>query len=195
MSEATASSSNKRAQTVAALEQIRNRAAVLPPTIDFTVHVGDDGQTFSTTERVVKEVQAPAFFKPTDEQFYHDETKTKPDIAFLKNHFYREGRLTDEQVSYLSAVMELRDRRCQRCARGASAFSSSPGNGDCSLTKDPCERLQAIFILTEASKVLRAESNLLEVDAPITGECFRERQRRRGWEERPPHRTSSSCYK
>lgn len=29
--------------------------------------------------------------------------------------------------------------------------------------------LQAIFILTEASKVLRNEPNLLEVDAPITG--------------------------
>ena len=93
--------SGKRAHTEAAISQIRQRGAVLPPSIDFTVHVGDDGQTFSTTERVVKDVQAPAFFKPTDEQFYTDETKTKPDIAFLKNHFYREGRLTDEQVSPL----------------------------------------------------------------------------------------------
>lgn len=95
----TDASGNKRAQTVAAISQIRQRGAVLPPTIDFTVHVGDDGQMFNTTERVVKEVQAPAFFKPTDEQFYSDATKSKPDIAFLKNHFYREGRLTDEQVS------------------------------------------------------------------------------------------------
>lgn len=46
----------------------------------------------------MKEVQAPAFLRPTDEQFYSDETRTKPDIAFLKNHFYREGRLTDDQV-------------------------------------------------------------------------------------------------
>lgn len=94
--------SGKRAHTEAAISQIRQRGAVLPPTIDFTVHVGDDGQTYSTTERVVKDVQAPAFFKPTDEQFYSDETRTKPDIAFLKNHFYREGRLTDEQVSHYS---------------------------------------------------------------------------------------------
>ncbi|ORY89790.1 Metallo-dependent phosphatase-like protein [Leucosporidium creatinivorum] len=96
-----ADASGKRAQTQAAISQIRQRGAVLPPTIDFTVHVTDDGQTFSTTERVVKEVQAPAFFKPTDEQFYSDETRTKPDIAFLKNHFYREGRLTDEQAIFI----------------------------------------------------------------------------------------------
>lgn len=101
---------SKRAQTEAALNAVRNRAAVPPPTIDFTVHVGDDGQTFNTTERVVKEVQAPAFFKPTDEQFYHDETRTKPDIAFLKNHFYREGRLTDEQVSFVDSRWGV--RRC-----------------------------------------------------------------------------------
>ncbi|KAL8283381.1 hypothetical protein RQP46_005791 [Phenoliferia psychrophenolica] len=115
---------DRRAQTEAALSQIRNRSTAPPPTIDFTLHVQDDGSTVSTTERVIKDVQAPAFFKPTDEQFYSDETRTKPDIAFLKNHFYREGRLTEEQ---------------------------------------------AIFIITEASKVLRAEPNLLEVDAPITG--------------------------
>merc|ERR1719359_197790 len=74
-------------------------------------------------ERVCKDVQAPAMHPPTDDQFYADETRQKPNIAFLKNHFYREGRLTDEQ---------------------------------------------AIFIIREASKLLREEPNLLEVDAPIT---------------------------
>ncbi|KAI5480168.1 serine/threonine protein phosphatase 2B catalytic subunit A1 [Pseudohyphozyma bogoriensis] len=111
----------QRAQTEAALARIRNRATALP-TLDFTQH-DHDGQIVSTQERVIKDVQAPAFLKPTDEQFFSDETRTKPDIAFLKNHFYREGRLTDEQ---------------------------------------------AIFIITEASKILRSEPNLLEVDAPIT---------------------------
>jgi len=38
---------------------------------------------------------------PTDEQFYSAEDPTKPDIAFLKNHFYREGRLTEEQALYI----------------------------------------------------------------------------------------------
>lgn len=100
MSSVIENKDSKRQQTAAAVEAVRNRATAPLPTIDFTVHVQDDGTTVSTTERIVKEVQAPAFFKPTDEQFYHDESRTKPDIAFLKNHFYREGRLTDEQVSH-----------------------------------------------------------------------------------------------
>jgi serine/threonine-protein phosphatase 2B catalytic subunit len=61
--------------------------------------------------------------KPTDEQFFSDKTHSKPDIAFLKQHFYREGRLTDEQ---------------------------------------------ALFIIHKGTELLRAEPNLLEMDAPIT---------------------------
>lgn len=30
-----------------------------------------------------------------------DGDRTKPDIAFLKNHFYREGRLTEEQALFI----------------------------------------------------------------------------------------------
>ncbi len=62
-------------------------------------------------------------FTPTDEQFYHDETREKPNIQFLKQHFYREGRLTEEQ---------------------------------------------ALFILRKGTELLRAEPNLLEMDAPLT---------------------------
>lgn len=40
-------------------------------------------------------------FLPTDEQFYSAADPTKPDIAFLKNHFYREGRLTEEQALFI----------------------------------------------------------------------------------------------
>ena len=40
-------------------------------------------------------------YKPTDEQIWTDETHTKPDIAFLKQHFYREGRLTEEQALWI----------------------------------------------------------------------------------------------
>jgi serine/threonine-protein phosphatase 2B catalytic subunit len=61
---------------------------------------------------------------PTDAQFWSKADPSKPDIAFLKNHFYREGRLTEDQ---------------------------------------------AMFIIQTASNVLRAEDNLLEIDAPITG--------------------------
>ena len=69
------------------------------------------------------DVQAPAMSKPTDEQVYTDDYKSMPDIHFLKQHFYREGRLTEEQ---------------------------------------------ALFILNKGTEVLRAEPNLLEMDAPIT---------------------------
>lgn len=57
--------------------------------------------------------------------FYSKEFPDRPDIAFLKNHFYREGRISEEQ---------------------------------------------AIFILQKGTELLKKEPNLLEVDAPITGE-------------------------
>ncbi|KAF8318716.1 serine/threonine protein phosphatase 2B [Clavulina sp. PMI_390] len=106
---------------VNALNSIQNKEAI--PEIDFTIHKLEDGNTISTQERVVKEVQAPAMSPPTDAQFWSSVDPSKPDIAFLKNHFYREGRLTEEQ---------------------------------------------AMFIIERATEILRQESNLLEIDAPIT---------------------------
>ncbi|TGZ82670.1 Metallo-dependent phosphatase [Ascodesmis nigricans] len=94
-----------------------------PPEIDFTLHTMEDGTQVSTLERVCKDVQAPAFHKPTDEQFYDPNDPSKPNLAFLKQHFYREGRLTEEQ---------------------------------------------ALDILAKATEILKAEPNLLEMDAPIT---------------------------
>lgn len=84
-----------------AIEKIRSQGQV--PEIDFTQHTLDDGNVISTQERVVKDVQAPAMFKPTPEQFFNQkgQDRTKPDIAFLKNHFYREGRLTEEQALWI----------------------------------------------------------------------------------------------
>lgn len=38
---------------------------------------------------------------PTDAQFFSSTDPSKPDIAFLKNHFYREGRLTEEQCLFI----------------------------------------------------------------------------------------------
>lgn len=71
------------------------------PQIDFTVHTMEDGSTTSTVERVVKTVRAPAWQKPTDEQFFDEKDPTKPDLEFLKEHLYCEGRLTDEQALYI----------------------------------------------------------------------------------------------
>ena len=131
-----------QAHLVKALDQIKNKDKVQIPDIDFTQHQLDDGSVVSTQERAVKDVsrlgfprllltdvqvQAPAMTTPTDAQFFSRADPTKPDIAFLKNHFYREGRLTEDQ---------------------------------------------ALWIIERGTALLRAEPNLLEVDAPITGTCF-----------------------
>ncbi|KAH0606235.1 uncharacterized protein H6S33_003896 [Morchella sextelata] len=71
------------------------------PEIDFTLHTMEDGTQVSTLERVCKDVQAPAFHKPRDDQFYDPNDPTKPNLAFLKQHFYREGRLTEEQALFI----------------------------------------------------------------------------------------------
>jgi serine/threonine-protein phosphatase 2B catalytic subunit len=93
------------------------------PEADFTLHEMEDGVTVKTTERVVKDVQAPAFKTLTDEKFFSKTDPEKPDIHELKNHFIREGRLTEKQ---------------------------------------------ALFILEKGTELLKAEPNLLEMDAPIT---------------------------
>jgi len=61
---------------------------------------------------------------PTDDQFFSRTEKGKPDVAFLKNHFYREGRVKEEH---------------------------------------------ALYILEKATRLLRAEPNVLTVDSPVTG--------------------------
>ncbi|KAL4974339.1 Serine/threonine-protein phosphatase 2B catalytic subunit [Aspergillus desertorum] len=71
------------------------------PEIDFTLHVMEDGTQVSTLERVVKEVQAPALNTPSDDQFWYSEDQTKPNLQFLKQHFYREGRLTEDQALWI----------------------------------------------------------------------------------------------
>ncbi|KAL4902411.1 Serine/threonine-protein phosphatase 2B catalytic subunit [Aspergillus multicolor] len=71
------------------------------PEIDFTLHVMEDGSQVSTLERVVKEVQAPALNTPSDDQFWDPEDPQKPNLQFLKQHFYREGRLTEDQALWI----------------------------------------------------------------------------------------------
>merc|ERR1711981_802437 len=44
---------------------------------------------------------APAFHPPTDEQFWSPHDRSKPNLQFLKTHFYREGRLTHEQALWI----------------------------------------------------------------------------------------------
>ncbi|KAH9974640.1 Metallo-dependent phosphatase-like protein [Lactifluus volemus] len=110
-----------QSQLERAIYEIQHRATV--PELDFTQHQLENGYTISTQERVVKEVQAPAVTIPTDEQFFSKTEKGKPDVAFLKNHFYHEGRIKEEH---------------------------------------------ALYIIEKATQLLRAEPNVLIVDAPIT---------------------------
>lgn len=104
-----------------AIRAIRNKKVV--PEIDFTLHTMEDGTTVSTQERVCKDVQAPAFNTPTEDQLLDPHDRSKPNLQFLKQHLYREGRLTEEQ---------------------------------------------ALWIINSGAQLLRAEPNLLEMDAPIT---------------------------
>ena len=46
-------------------------------------------------------MQAPSTHLPTKEQFFSNEDQTKPDVNFLKNHFYHEGRISEEQALYI----------------------------------------------------------------------------------------------
>ncbi len=117
----------RKTQLERAIEEIQGRRPA--PDIDFTQHQLENGFTVSTQERVVKEVilpldpcltsllmeypcparvavmclqvQAPAMNIPTDEQFFSKTEKGKPDIAYLKNHFYREGRVKEEHALYV----------------------------------------------------------------------------------------------
>ncbi|KAI0071408.1 serine/threonine protein phosphatase 2B [Panus rudis PR-1116 ss-1] len=91
--------SGTQSQIQKAIGQIRDKQPVAEG--DFTIHVTDTGAKVSTQERVVKDVQAPAMTLPTDEQFFSKEDPSKPNIAFLKNHFYREGRLSEEHAMYI----------------------------------------------------------------------------------------------
>ena len=38
---------------------------------------------------------------PTDEVFFSKTEEGKPDIEFLKDHFYREGRIKEEHALYI----------------------------------------------------------------------------------------------
>lgn len=47
------------------------------------------------------EAQAPTVTAPSDESFWSLEDPTKPNLQFLKQHLYREGRLTEDQALWI----------------------------------------------------------------------------------------------
>ncbi|KAH9958213.1 serine/threonine protein phosphatase calcineurin catalytic subunit Ppb1 [Russula dissimulans] len=104
-----------------AIYEIQHRAAT--PQSDFTQHPLYNGRTVSTRERIVEEAQAPTVTVPTDDQFFSKTEKGKPAVAFLRDHFYHEGRVKEEH---------------------------------------------ALYIIEQATKLLRVEPNVLTVDTPAT---------------------------
>ncbi|KAL1933914.1 hypothetical protein VTP01DRAFT_8004 [Rhizomucor pusillus] len=90
---------NAKSDVSPAIRRLQNKRDV--PKIDFTIFKTEDGSVVSTQERVIKEVPAPAVAIPTDDEFWSKERPGLPDIAFLKDHFYREGRLSEEQALYI----------------------------------------------------------------------------------------------
>ncbi|KAG5357230.1 Serine/threonine-protein phosphatase 2B catalytic subunit [Yarrowia sp. C11] len=78
-----------------AVKAFQNRKPL--PKIDFTQHTMEDGSVVSTVDRPIKSVPAPATNKPTDDEVF-DRATGKPNLEFLKDHFYREGRLSNEQA-------------------------------------------------------------------------------------------------
>ncbi len=71
----------------------------------------------------------PATTKPTDAEFFTRDAigGLKPNPPFLKQHFFREGRLTEEQ---------------------------------------------ALFILEQATELLRTEENVVNVQSPVTSDLL-----------------------
>ncbi|ODV91906.1 hypothetical protein CANCADRAFT_30199 [Tortispora caseinolytica NRRL Y-17796] len=75
---------------------------------DFSIYKIDEDTVVSTTERICKNVPPPAWSTPSDAELFIDEEKFLPNIEFLRNHFIREGRLTEEQtLKILTKATEL----------------------------------------------------------------------------------------
>ncbi|GJJ10603.1 3',5'-cyclic-nucleotide phosphodiesterase [Clathrus columnatus] len=59
------------------------------------------GAEVSTQERCIKDVKPPESRRPTDDEFFSSSDRTKPNVTFLKDHFFNEGRLTESQALYI----------------------------------------------------------------------------------------------
>ncbi|KIK81972.1 hypothetical protein PAXRUDRAFT_735013 [Paxillus rubicundulus Ve08.2h10] len=94
-----------------AIQEIEHRNVAGRPSVDFSKHRLENGATVNTQERMVKEVLAPNADKPTDVQFFSEQDPTKPNLVFLKNHFFREGRLREDHALWIleKATALLRD--------------------------------------------------------------------------------------
>jgi serine/threonine-protein phosphatase 2B catalytic subunit len=71
------------------------------PAVDLSIQRLDNGAVISTRERIVKDVPQPAVGFPTDAQFYSPHDPTKPNLDFLKDHFFHEGRIREDHALWI----------------------------------------------------------------------------------------------
>ncbi|KAG7742679.1 hypothetical protein KL923_000294 [Ogataea haglerorum] len=81
-----------------ALRHVKKRDETAAPS-DPTVYVDEHGETFITTERIVKDISPPSFRIPADAEVFPD--GKMPDYKFLMQHFKREGRLSEQHLTYI----------------------------------------------------------------------------------------------
>ncbi|KAJ2363982.1 3',5'-cyclic-nucleotide phosphodiesterase (PDEase) (3':5'-CNP), partial [Coemansia sp. RSA 2611] len=65
------------------------------PRVGFTVHSSDDDARPQTTGRAVPSVPPPASEIPEHSAVFEGGNEAKPQCAFLRDHFFREGRLRE----------------------------------------------------------------------------------------------------
>lgn len=130
-----------------AIQEVEHRNPANRPVVDLSIQCLDNGMTISTRERIIKDVRLsfsviwiiahsyvrpqvaqPAVGIPTDAQFFSPHDPNKPNLDFLKDHFFHEGRIREEQ---------------------------------------------ALWIVEKATALLHSEPNVLDIDAPVTGEISR----------------------
>lgn len=88
-------STTKISNALKALEEKKATSAVLAA--GNNTYTTDDGKVLSTTERAVPSVVPPATKIPTDSQVFF--ANGLPNHKFIKDHFFHEGRLTEEQAT------------------------------------------------------------------------------------------------
>ncbi|KAJ2717098.1 3',5'-cyclic-nucleotide phosphodiesterase (PDEase) (3':5'-CNP) [Coemansia spiralis] len=73
-------------------------AGVGIPKVGISLLAGADGADASTTERAVREVPYPATELPGHDQVFEGGDERRPQCELLREHFFREGRLREEDA-------------------------------------------------------------------------------------------------
>ncbi|KAF8131860.1 Metallo-dependent phosphatase-like protein [Boletus edulis] len=84
-----------------AIQEIEHRNPPNRPTVDLSIQRLDNGAVICTRERIVKDVAQPAVGIPTDAQFFSPHDPSKPNLDFLKDHFFHEGRIREEHALWI----------------------------------------------------------------------------------------------